>query len=97
MLRIEQIDTLAMCDKLIVVNIFPHLEWALESWQLAEKGLGHIALRFILFTMHLQFFSQQFWCVVGGIYRVSQKTCPAFERLLLPGHISSDILQYLIE
>ena len=30
-------------------------------------------------------------------YRVSQKTCPAFERLLLPEYISNDTLQYLIE
>ena len=28
---------------------------------------------------------------------LSQKTCPAFARLLLPGYMSSDILQYLIE
>ena len=31
------------------------------------------------------------------LYRVSQNTRPAFEWLLLPEHISSDILQYLIE
>ena len=38
----------------------------------------------------------RFWPVLN-LYRVSQNKRQAFERLLLPEHISNDILQYLIE